>query len=818
MSYEDGWAATPDETWKSRPVSILEAQIGYHPRDVKRVFLRSRHETPPDDPTGKPFEVVDAGSGRAVHAGTVERWGNKWLSWWWVLDFTPLRAEGKFIVRVGELESSAFRIAPAVFAGAQLDVVALDQIEDRIDLGPDDTQVTALTGHYTTAGVKIYRDCGSHYAELPPVGTVVHGLIDLHDHLRHRVSETDRRRIIDNIILGADYLVAAQQHTDDPNTDGRFKHSVLVNDPHPWAGDVYSYHDMVFAMAVLARAHRVVEPHDATRATSYLSTAVKAWTCATHRPHHLPEEWDLPPDCPEGDKKTIPFWTPQGFNHVFARHVYNIRDENWQMPPTLRTRDRLPFIWGAAVLYETTGEQRFLDSAVEFARSVADRQFTDWENPVDGAFGNFYEFEDRDDAFFIEFCQGGHWWMGNIESIDLDGFINLLRLAPDHPDAAAWYNVVKTYGEHYVKATAGLSPLGIYPVGCYRDEDCGGVKFFQNILCGATCLYGFAARTIMGIAGVLNDCSYQTLANNNVEFVAGLNPGIPNACEETAWDAQTLINGVGEKWFGGEHGLGKIPKGAVCNGFTAAEQFWIYSEFEMPLSKYPDAPRGIVKPDGTYHFNEDWIAHSHAYVAGVAKLEGPFVLKVRTSDEGRPVEADVVVSLTAVTEPHESQQYTYRTDVGGELTVTDLPPQMTGTVSLTAGEVTLTRQVQTVGSGRVVWDVDVARYVEVSIEAPERLPAGGTGQAVVTVTNPGRADVQAEIRLSASGVRLEESELTVPAGAGETCRQTVGLTVGERVMPYVIYARVHGATAEGPAVFQGLVEGHWGGLCGRPSA
>lgn len=61
----------------------------------------------------------------------------------------------------------------------------------------------------------------------------------------------------------------------------------------------------------------------------------------------------------------------------------------------------------------------------------------------------------------------------------------------------------------------------------YKDENHGGVNFFQVTNHGATGMYGQIAKNLMELGGFLGDADYQAIANNNIEFVAGLNSGVP---------------------------------------------------------------------------------------------------------------------------------------------------------------------------------------------------------------------------------------------------------------------------------------------------
>lgn len=783
-----GWERKMEEqiVWQKSPVSILESQIGYHPRNTKHVYLRSAVENPPAGFFDKEFTVHENKSGKEVFRGKVEKWGGKWDTFWWVLDFTALRTEGDFYVKTGKLTSTEFTIEDGIYRKTGLDVMALDQLEHRIHEGIDDPR-KGMKGKYENAppGTRIYMDCGSPYSELQPVGTCVYALFEMHDRLGGNYSDKDRKRMIDLAAMGADYFVAAQRHSDDPELDGMFHHSLLVNTNDTWAGKIFTYLDTAYGMALLAKSHQFFKTRDPERAKRYLAAAEKAWKLCVHRPYHTKADRTIPQGC------NAYFWNaPHGIQDSFGRGLYNILDENWKMPDTLRTRDRLPFIQGSALMYEITGEKKYLEKAVEFADAVVERQFTDWEKPIEDCFGTFYEFPGNDEVFFHEFMQGGFWWQGNVEAMNLEGFMHLLRLAPRHPKAAEWLNAIHVYAENYARRATTKNPLGIYPVAVYKDPKHGGLKYFQNTLMGSSCLFGFSAKNFMMLGDFLKDSSYQLPAIAGVNFIAGLNPGIPNAYEETAWDARTLIQGVGRSWFGPAGDVAETARGSVPNGFCAAPQFWLPT-FNNFISYQTDKPRGMINQGGGLQFNEGWILHSHAYVHGVALLESAYTLHLKALNAGKPVVAEVLVEAKEQAAPHGGISRQFKTAAkDGVVAIRDLPTPCQGTVTLTYGGRKITRPVAAIAGGRHAVVVDFANEPDIRIKLPEKLKTGGKGEAVVTVENSGSADLKLEVSLTASGLKLGKESIQVNLKPGARQDIAVPFECGAKVMPCMVRALI----------------------------
>lgn len=788
--------AYAEERAMSDEVSLLESQVGYHPSDVKHAYLRSSYEKPYIDPTGMEY-IVRNDSGIEVSRGEITYWGEKWGSYWWIADFSEVTKDGSYTIEVEDqdLISKTFQIRPDIMTNSQLEEgnedqlnlvqIAMDQLDHRLKKFSDEGAVQFPT--WDSEYIPGWRDCASEIRELSSHVVTVHALIDMYENpnIYNNLTEEYQKKLIDQITWGADYIVFAQESSENPLTDGRFNHDA-GRQTNYGTTDFHNWHGSAYALTVLPRAYHVFEETDPELAEKYLSCAEKAYENAIYRPYNL--ESDL---AGKSDSDGVHYDVDETeYVNSLARTVYGA-DSDWVIPQTLKTKDKLAFIWACTQLYEITGDETYFDSAAAFAASAAERQFTDFENPIDGVYGNFYAYEGNDELFELEWNQNHRFHMGNIEPTNLKGFMDLLTIDPTHPDAAKWYNVIKTYGDNYAKGTAELSPLGIYPLAMYSDPVYGGVKFFKATNHGATGMYGQIAKNFMQLGDFLGDNSYQVLANNNVEFVAGLNPGVPTSYDEYAWIPMSMIKGLGNQYFDAKHGIIPSPMGSGQNGFSADVQF-----ATTPISATPDAPKGIINPDGSYQFNEDYLPHSHGYVSGVALLEGNYTLTIQVKNDGVPVEADVLINLDGI-------EYRYTT-ADGQTVITDLPVLQNGTVSVTFDGKTITHEIETIASGSKTIDVDFSKNISMTIEVPEMMTEN-QGKGTVTLQNLSDKDHQVDLNLSSDGVSLQKSQYTFTIGAGKTAKQEIALTAGYQVMPYAVLGVATVDGKESIAVGEGKV-------------
>jgi len=198
----------------------------------------------------------------------------------------------------------------------------------------------------------------------------------------------------------------------------------------------------------------------------------------------------------------------------------------------------------------------------------------------------------------------------------------------------------------------------------------------------------------------------------------------------------------------------------------------------------------MVNKGGGLQFNEGWILHSHAYVQAVAHLEAPYVLKLKTQDDGKAVSAAVSITLTETEEPRGKIMRTYQTDSEGILVVTNLPTPCSGMVRITCNGREITRPVSAIAGGNHTMTVDFAREVNIGIRIPGRMAIGSKGEARIVVENGGSKEVKLKILLSASGLQLSKSQLELAVNAGRKQKIDVPFECGRKVMPCMVRAMI----------------------------
>ncbi|MCK5616423.1 glycoside hydrolase family 9 protein, partial [Candidatus Pacearchaeota archaeon] len=798
ISSETGKEFSINQQWKQRPLSLLVSQLGYNTTSTKRLVLRSTQQNPvttiPLD--GLEFQLIDKKSNDQVYTGTIKYWGLKWASYWWVGDFSELKTTGTYYVSIpdltdkyGQFLSNHFEIKDNIFLN-DLVTIAMDQLDSRVEDTPAEPGRAAL---------KTWRDCGSEWiTEISSVFITINALADIYDNVYDELSDADQNRLIRQVMFGMNYLLNCQRTTVSPLIDGFLEHDLQsrMRGPRKLSPNQFttqrSWHDQANAITTFIRAYKIVKQQDPEKANIYLNAAKKIYRTCILRPYNLDADfggykiiWDSDSIKPKENLERPEYIARLG------RLYYN-KPLTWTVPNSLRTKSKLSFLQSCTLLFEVTNDKQYLDKAVELANQIAERQFVDWQHPIEGVYGNFYEWEGDNDAFMTEYCHSHGWFMGNIEPTNLKGFIDLIRLLPEHQNVAKWQNVIHIYAENFAKKTSQVNPLGIYPVAVYKDRDFGGLKFFENILHGATALYGQIAHNFMEVGDFLNDCDFQDLAENNLQFVVGLNPGFPNVYNETAWLNMSLLRNIGVNSFQGSTGLHESPTGSGFNGFCAGGQFTEYW-----LCDALDAPKGILKPDNTYWFNEDYLPHSHGYVQGIVKVNNEFTLKINTLNNGKTVPANVTVDL--------DKTYNFAIDQSGSLIVKSLPLRQKGKVAVSYNNQTIEKHLETLGSGVFDWSIDFVNYVEAKLNSPAYLLAQEKNQAILTLKNYGSNDATVDVILSSVGVETVQKHMKVHVKAYSEVSKTFELITCKKTTPYLVYALVKSGNNVTTAIGKGKI-------------
>jgi hypothetical protein len=544
---------------------LLYSQIGYDCHDPKRALIRSTAASFPGE--GITINLKKTGSSLICHRGKVSYWGEKWNSFWWVLDFSDLDEPGEYELIVKRKKENLFEgqilsIGDSLLWNKTIDSVALDQFEKRADLAP----------HGKTG----WKDCGANMKEANSHATTVIGMCDLLGlGFENYLTEDQQSRLVRQIINGCDYLALCQDKAEDIGFD---KGSIIHEIPNNM---ILIPGDTAQSVVAFAYASRLLTARNYDKSREYLARAVSAYNYLIEHGH------------------------PYGANG-FSRSNHGAPD-NYSVPDEFMTRDLFMMLWGGYELC-LTGQLKYKEKVVELARTIHGRQISKEEGE-----GEFYgHFRTFDRSSFSEKANVHHHVghdTGGTFPFYLVPLVDMARNWYDHEDNSLWRSMIEDFVYGFFIPACKENPFFLIPEGYFTNE---GILNFCGPWHGINTTIAFGASLAAKLEGFLGEPVLRDIAIGNLQWIAGLNSGVTRdsfkSCvkwkghvDEGVFEPVSQIVGIGRKTVECWTGI----RGTIPNGFSANPQFRLTVE---PLRKN----------DGPFLYtDEDWIPHSAGWISAL---------------------------------------------------------------------------------------------------------------------------------------------------------------------------------------------------------
>lgn len=296
----------------------------------------------------------------------------------------------------------------------------------------------------------------------------------------------------------------------------------------------------------------------------------------------------------------------------------------WQPPAQLRARDVLLLIRAATDLYRGTNDLLYSEAAREAARELRRA----YQIPAsDGErFGSFRTWPDGDLPQPAWEHAGWGYNCGAVLPDDVSGIISLVDLFPDSDEMPLWHAILSDFAYGALLPWRTATPFGQRPLVDLGDE----LRFFGPTWHGFNGTYGQTARIASELARVLGEPELERLALDQLQWIAGLNPGAPTDPTDPGgpWTGLSWISGIGARSFEAWSGI----RGSIGNGFSSDAQFRL-----QHLDDVADHP--------AHRNEEDWLVHNGSWLSGLAAVSRTPTLKVRVTEQGHPLPS--TVTLTA---------------------------------------------------------------------------------------------------------------------------------------------------------------------------
>jgi hypothetical protein len=548
-------------------MSILHSQVGYDLGEANRIVVCADKY----DPLLQSASLVLSRAEGATTLNTplVYR-GRQWGRHWWIADIAECRSPGTYMARItmgGETLAvgGAFQVGRDQLWEACYPVICFEHLDTRAE---------------QAASGKGWRDCGSDLQELSSHVVALDAICDLLETPGLELDASGRSQLLRHLVTGIEYVILLQDRASELGLgDGPVVHEFRQD--HVVTGNVAK------AAMILARVGRVLRGTEPELARDCLSRAEQAfeWISA-HGPIVNEEE------------------------PIFFPPVHGAPEGSGPPPDQWMTRD-LVMMARAAVELHKAGLSSYQGHGIDYADRVMARQVPR-ASAEGGLWGHFYTYDDYEQyggARFAEkanihcgawsrdgriYNKGGHYPHYLLPLVDM------LGLWPEHPRATEWRRCLEQFVEGYLIPAMETSPFEVLPAGCFSGE---GLLHFSGWYHAHNGMYALAASLALELYSVLHRPRLRELAVANLQWVAGLNAGVPDSESAGRYVPVSMITGVGREHRGGWTG---IP-GTICNGFAATPQFTV------------EPPRAETDVPAHLH-DEGYIAHSLPFVAALGRL------------------------------------------------------------------------------------------------------------------------------------------------------------------------------------------------------
>lgn len=690
--------------------AIITSQIGYRKYDPKSAFIRSDSLI---DFSQAVSEIISSESGKVIFVtDKISYYGRKWGIYFWRIDFGSMIEEGDFKLRVNKfgLESTSFRICDYIFFNETFFETSVYQLEKRVK------------------GKFGWQDCGSDMRGLEPNAVQVIGLVDGLEAFKGLLSDEKKRALVEQIKHGGEYLLKCQRE------NGSF-----VN-------EYYIMHEKASLTLALLAIIALARAGETTNSVEYLDGAKSGWTWCLEKKEYSEEE--VLDEIEETRK-------------IFGKY------KPWIPPRSLRARDKLLLIWAGIELYNNTNDLRYKRTAMEFAEEICSKmQNLDQKSSPTGVFGNFLAWEGNADHQKAWEHLGWGYNCGSVMPDEIAGLFKLLNQFENDKRSVSWRYALRQFAYGYVKPTATLSPMGIYPLGMFNEE----IRFFGPSWHGFSGMYARIARSIMLLARLFEDQDLESIALNNIQWIAGLNVG--SISEKGQISGLCMINGIGTHFAKPWSDI----RGSIVSGFCANPQFKL-----VHLHESEDAP--------TYLSLEDWILYNGQWLSGISEIEMAYVLTVRTQFKGESILAQINI---------EALSLYFQTNSNGICKIESIPRFFKGNIQITWNGMQIEKSIISISGLRKELIIDFYDHFIVTI-----LVVKESCYVDLKIENRGKYESKLVIYLRSVGIELKKEKIYLNVQAGKATRLKVQYDVKNKDIPrYIhVFGRSKYSFSEGEATW-----------------
>jgi hypothetical protein len=554
--------------WDVAPGHIAFSHVGYQTGAPKTAIASNLD--------ANKFELINKETGKVMVSKPLQL-VTTLLGKYQIMDFSEIRKPGIYFIQAGNVKTREFRIGNDIWESTMLKSInffygmrcgyAVPGIHDVCHqdwIATQGDQKLQINGGW--------HDAGDLSQGLINTSDATYAMFSLAERLRIRKENPElAARAIEEAKWGLDWMAKTTLHNGkrvtwavmDFWTDG-----IVGNSDDAKAGFSNSDYQFLTASSAEAIAYRVLKDEDPERAARSLKLAIEDWTFGL---------------------------------------------ESLAKSPETRVRTELPAcaVNASFELYKATGEQKYLDKALEIAPQIIDSQERNFL-PGTNITGFFYGKPSKAEIMKYDF-------KGPRDNHLMMALSNLLEFFPENKDWMKWYSAVGLFSEYYVKNIVRYTePFDMLPLGISNDTV--GTKICDNFyLRKFPTRQGFgqlhltlAFADAVGIASqARGNLDAAQLAERQIEWLTGMNPFSKSFVWGEGYDYHDYYNISGNI-------VGALPVGLPTNG-KSDSPYW--------------PPNALFAPTEVWVLPSLRLIHLLREVAGPSIVEGRAKTSVEFKDQ-----------------------------------------------------------------------------------------------------------------------------------------------------------------------------------------
>jgi len=560
------------EGWDVWPGRISFSHTGYQTGAVKTAIASKL--------SAGNFSLIDQDNGETVFTHSIENVSSH-IGSFQVMDFTPVRKPGTYILQAGGIRSQPFRIDDDPWERTIRKALNFFYTER---CGMDVPGVHSICHRDWTCvhdGKRIlinggWHDAGDLSQGVENTGEIDYALFSLAERIRHRGENPALyERVLEEAKWGLDWILKTSfgdGYRNGGSINSRRTNSIVGDDDDITTTARNSPMVNFEAAAVEAIAYRVLRESDPTLASYALKMARADWQFAVAGMTGLKPAQQLWRGTFDSD----------GVEHELLCQA----------------------ILASLDLWKATNERQYADKAIALAGPVLEaqqRKRPDWDIPLTGF---FYTSAARERL--LHYCHRGR------EQGPMLALTGLCQAFPNHPDYMKWYSAVTLYSEYMKTISKYTAPYNVMPSSIYVDTEYLHVpdsrkEYFKDQVLGGIPLgkghylrlfpvwmdYRGHFGTILpqaqavAAAGVLrNDLSSAELAEHQLEWIVGRNPFSASTMYGEGYDFCPLYTPSSGDMVGGLP-VGIESRGNVDAPYWPVQSMWTYKEIWVhPVTRW----------------------------------------------------------------------------------------------------------------------------------------------------------------------------------------------------------------------------------------